>query len=148
MNSTPMEEPTAQRESRLALIHAGETTLKLRLVQDTLSTLDYTTSRADLVANECTSVDYTAGGFTVTYTTGGLTADRIAYNVSGAVGFIVADASIVNNLIGAWIDNGTDALQRVEFPQAVPLDAIGKGILCVVYDGYPPGQIGLEVVTP
>jgi hypothetical protein len=148
MNSTPMEEPTAQRISRLGLIHAGETTLKLRLVQDTLPSIDYASSRVDLVANECTSVDYTPGGYAITFTPGGLTADRIAYEVSGALGFIVIDASIVNNIVGAWIDNGSLALGRVEFPSPVPLDAVGKGILCVIYDGYPPGNIGIEVVLP
>jgi hypothetical protein len=148
MNSLPMEEPTAQRVSRLALIHAGETTLKLRFVKDTISTLDYTTTRADLLAAECDAVDYASGGYTLTYTTGGLTADRTAYEVSGSLGFIVADASVPNNLVGAWIDNGANALQRVEFAAPVPLDAVGKGILCVVYDGYPPGIIGIEVVLP
>lgn len=148
MNSLPMEEPTGQRVARLALIHAGETTLKLRFVQDTLPSLDYTTTRADLEANECTSTDYAAGGYTITYATGGLTAGRVAYNVSASLGFIVATEIPANNLIGAWIDNGTLALQRVEFSAPVPLDAVGKGILCVVYDGYPPGVIGLEVVLP
>jgi hypothetical protein len=148
MNSQPMIEPTAQLVSRLALIHAGETTLKLRFVQDTIASIDEHTTRADLVANECTSTDYTPGGFAITYTTGGLTASRVAYNFSGALGFVVLTAAPTNTIAGAWIDNGTDALQRVAFETPVPLDAAGKQILCVVYDGYPPGQLGIEVVQP
>ncbi len=148
MQSKPMEEPTDQLVSRLAAIHADETTLKLRFVKDSIGGIDFTTTRADLVANECDSVDYTPGGFTLTYSTGGLTASRVAYNYSGGLGFVVADASIPNTIVGCWIDDGTLALQRVEFDEPVALDAVGKQILCVVYDGYPPGQIGVEVVQP
>jgi len=148
MSSQAMLEPTAQRVARLALIHAGEVTLKLRFVKDTIAGIDETTSRADLLANECDSTDYAAGGYAITYTTGGLTASRVAYNYSAALGFVVVTAAPPNTIIGAWIDDGANALQRVEFAQPVALDTVGKQMIGQVYDGYPPGVVGIDVDLP
>lgn len=149
MNSQPMTETIAQRVARLAAIHAAETTLKLRLIGSAVPvTIDKNTSRTDLIASETVATSYTPGGYTLTYTTGGITASDVAYNYSGAVGFVVAPGDTSDTIIGAWIDDGTDALNRVEFDTPVPVDQAGKQILAVVYDGYPPGIVGIEVVQP
>jgi len=149
MESQPMLETLAQRIARLALIHAGETTLKLRLIGSAVPvTINQNTSRADLEAAETIQADYTAGGYSITYTTGGVTAVGVAYNFSSEISLVVADNSSPDTIIGAWIDNGTLALNRVEFETPVPLDAIGKTLQAVVYDGYPPGQVGIAIVQP
>lgn len=144
-----MVETLAQRIARLALIHAGETTLKLRLIGSAVPvTINQNTSRTDLVAAETPQADYTPGGYTITYTTGGVTAGDVAFNFSSEISLVVADNSVPDTIIGAWIDNGTLALNRVEFDEPVPLDALGKTFQAVVFDGYPPGVLGITIVKP
>ena len=149
MDDQVMIEPLAQKVSRLAAIHAAETALKLRLVGgDGSLTIDENTAAADLIAAECISTDYTPGGYTITFVTGGVKNGETAYNRSGLMGFTVATVAPTQEIHGAWVDMAGAALQRVSFDPPIPLARVGDSVFVVVYDGYPPGVVGIEIVEP
>jgi hypothetical protein len=147
MTSTPMIEPLNLRVARLASIHTAEIGLKLHFIGADIEVDEHTTT-AELLAAECVLPDYTAGGYAIVYSEGGITADGVAYNFSAALGFTVLTSGTPGSVYGCWIEGAGVANQRVRFPNPVPCDAVGKQCLVIVYDGYPPGEVGVEVVLP
>jgi hypothetical protein len=142
-----MIETSAQRKSRLQSIHFGENSLSLRLVGQDIE-LTETTSYEELVAAEVVHPDYQLLGYPFTYTSGPMTAAGVWYNWSHPIGFTVSDATTPATVYGAWIYNNAVPLQRVRLDRPVPMDAVGKRIALMIYDGYPPGLVGLKVVFP
>ncbi len=142
----PMVVPLANRILRLALIHAGETTPKLRLFKSAFS-VDELTTEANLVAIEADCDGYTPAGFALTFTTGYITPDLVPSNESNMVSIIMPDPVVVGNTIyGGWISNGSGALMVFDLPSPVALTAPGNALKIVIEDSYPPGVPSIQVV--
>jgi len=146
MADIEMVVPLANRILRLALIHTGEATPKLRLFKSPF-TVDELTTEADLVAIEADCDGYTVGGFALTFTTGYITPDLVPSNESNLVSIIMPNPVVVPNTIyGGWISNPSGALMVFNLPLPVALTQPGNALKIVVEDSYPPGVPSVQVV--
>lgn len=146
MTDLPMIVPLANRIARLALVHAGETTTKLRLFKSAF-TVDELTTEADLTPIEADCDGYTTGGFALTYTVGYITPDLVPSNESNMVSIIMPNPVVVGNVIyGGWCSNTSGILMGFNLPTPVDLTTPGAALKIMIEDSYPPGVPSVQIV--
>jgi hypothetical protein len=137
--------PLINRIARLALIHAGETTLKFRLGMVPRS-IDVTTLLSQVVPEEATFTGYTAGGIAVTWTTGYIAPPATPSNESQLFEFIMSTPTVTNTIYYWWIDDATKIILAGQLDTPVPLATAGAALKIMVEDSYPPGLPAVQVV--